>query len=69
MSWYIVQYDYHDTMKRRNPTSIVKIMHRRQITLPKELFDSLHLNVGDYLEVKLNNGKLGYVPNQLVDCD
>ena len=49
--------------------SIVKIMQRRQVVIPKELFDSLHLNVGDYLEVKLNNGKLEYVPKQLVDRD
>ena len=49
--------------------SIVKIMQRRQVVIPKELFDSLHLNVGDYLEVKLNNGKLEYVPKQLVNRD
>lgn len=49
--------------------SIVKIMQRRQVVIPKELFDSLDLNVGDYLEVKLNDGKLEYVPKQLVDRD
>lgn len=49
--------------------SIVKIMQRRQVVIPKELFDSLHLEVGDYLEVKLNNGKLEYVPKELVDRD
>ena len=49
--------------------SIVKIMQRRQVVIPKDLFDSLQLNVGDYLEVKLSNGKLEYVPKQLVDRD
>ncbi|MEA3238237.1 MAG: AbrB/MazE/SpoVT family DNA-binding domain-containing protein [Candidatus Bipolaricaulota bacterium] len=49
--------------------AIVKIMQRRQVVIPKELFDSLQLNVGDYLEVKLNNGKLEYVPKELVDRD
>ena len=49
--------------------SIVKIMQRRQVVIPKELFDSLHLEVGDYLEVKLNDGKLEYVPKELVDRD
>ena len=44
-------------------------MQRRQVVIPKELFDSLHLNVGDYLEVKLNNGRLEYIPKQLVDRD
>ena len=47
--------------------AIVKIMQRRQVVIPKELFDSLHLNVGDYLEVKLNEGKLVYVPKELID--
>jgi AbrB family looped-hinge helix DNA binding protein len=56
-------------MIRRNPMSIVKIMQRRQVVIPKELFDSLDLNIGDYLEVKLNDGKLEYVPKQLVDRD
>ena len=49
--------------------SIVRIMQRRQVVIPKELFDSLHLEVGDYLEVKLNEGKLEYVPKRLVDRD
>lgn len=49
--------------------SIVKIMQRRQVVIPKDLFDSLQLNVGDYLEVKLNEGKLEYVPKELVDRD
>ena len=49
--------------------SIVKILQRRQVVIPKELFDSLHLNVGDYPEVKLNNARLAYIPKQLVDRD
>jgi len=49
--------------------SILKILQRRQVVIPKELFDSLHLNVGDYLEVKVNNARLGYIPKQLVDRD
>ena len=47
--------------------SIVKIMQRRQVVITKELFDSLNLEVGDYLEVTLNNGRLEYVPKELVD--
>ncbi len=49
--------------------AIVKIMQRRQVVIPKELFDSLNLEVGDYLEVRLNNGKLEYIPKELVDRD
>jgi len=49
--------------------SVVKVMKRRQVVIPKELFDKLHLEVGDYLEVKLDEGKLVYVPKKLVDRD
>ncbi|MCK4394551.1 AbrB/MazE/SpoVT family DNA-binding domain-containing protein [Candidatus Bipolaricaulota bacterium] len=49
--------------------SVVKVMQRRQVVIPKELFDKLHLEVGDYLEVKLDEGKLVYVPKKLVDRD
>ena len=49
--------------------SILKILQRRQVVIPKELFDSLHLNIGDYLEVKVNNARLEYIPKQLVDRD
>ena len=49
--------------------SVVKVMKRRQVVIPKELFDTLHLEVGDYLEVKLDGGTLVYVPKKLVDRD
>jgi len=49
--------------------SVVKVMKRRQVVIPKELFDKLHLEVGDYLEVKLDKRKLVYVPKKLVDRD
>ena len=48
---------------------IVKIMQRRQVVIPKELFEKLHLEVGDYLEVKLEGNKLVYIPKKLVDRD
>ena len=49
--------------------SVVKVMKRRQVVIPKELFDTLHLEVGDYLEVKLDGGTLVYVPKKLVGRD
>jgi len=48
---------------------IVKIMQRRQVIIPKELFEKLHLEIGDYLEVKLERGKIVYIPKKLVDRD
>ncbi len=46
---------------------IVKVMKHRQVAIPKELFEKLKLEVGDYLEVKIEKGKLVYVPKELVD--
>jgi AbrB family looped-hinge helix DNA binding protein len=48
---------------------IVKIMQRRQVVIPKELFEKLHLEIGDYLEVKLERGRIVYIPKKLVDRD
>ena len=48
---------------------VVKVMQRRQVVIPKELFDALNLETGDYLEACLENGKLVYVPKEIVDRD
>ena len=48
---------------------VVKVMERRQVVIPKELFEQLHLQIGDYLEAKVEDGKIVYVPKQLVDRD
>ncbi len=48
---------------------IVKVMQRRQVVIPKELFDALNLEVGDYLEARLEGDRLVYIPKRLVDRD
>lgn len=48
---------------------VVKVMKHRQVAIPKELFEELGLEVGDYLEAEVCNGKLIYVPKKLVDRD
>ena len=48
---------------------IVKVMDRRQVVIPKEIFETLKLKTGDYLEATIDNGKIVYVPKQLVDRD
>nr|BAL58450.1 hypothetical conserved protein [Candidatus Acetothermum autotrophicum] len=45
---------------------IVKIMKHCQVAIPKELFEQLHLEVGDYLEAKIENGQLIYSPQELL---
>jgi bifunctional DNA-binding transcriptional regulator/antitoxin component of YhaV-PrlF toxin-antitoxin module len=46
---------------------IVKVMKHRQVAIPKELFEKLELEVGDYLEAKIEKGKLVYVPKEVID--
>lgn len=48
---------------------VVKVMDRRQVVIPKEIFDQLKLKTGDYLEAMIDNGKIVYIPKQLVDRD
>lgn len=48
---------------------IVKVMERRQVVIPKELFEQLGLEIGDYLEAKIKGGTIVYVPKKLVDRD
>jgi AbrB family looped-hinge helix DNA binding protein len=48
---------------------VVKVMERRQVVIPKEIFEQLHLEVGDYLEATVEGGKIVYIPKQLVDRD
>ena len=46
---------------------VVKVMKHRQVAIPKELFEQLELEVGDYLEAKIEKGKLVYVPKEIID--
>ena len=48
---------------------VVKVMKGRQVVIPKELFEKLHLEVGDFLEVELKNERLVFVPKTLVTRD
>lgn len=49
--------------------SLVKVMQRRQVVIPKEVFEQLNLKEGDYLEASVENGKIIYTPKQVVDRD
>jgi AbrB family looped-hinge helix DNA binding protein len=54
---------------RRGKMPLVKVMQRRQVVIPKELFEKLHLEIGDYLEAKIEGDKLVYIPKKLIDRD
>jgi AbrB family looped-hinge helix DNA binding protein len=45
---------------------LVKIGHRHQITIPKEVFDTLRLEPGDVLEVVAQEGKAILIPKQVI---
>ena len=44
---------------------IVKIGPKHQVTIPKEVFDKLHLKPGDILEAIAQGGKIIMIPRQL----
>ena len=46
-----------------------KIGQRRQVVIPKEIFDELGLQVGDFVEVKQVKGTVVIKPKKLVDAE
>ena len=46
--------------------SVVKLRPRRQVTIPKEIFNKLHLQEGDFIEAKAEDQKIILVPKKLV---
>jgi AbrB family looped-hinge helix DNA binding protein len=46
---------------------LVKITRSRQVTIPKELFEALHLQQGDYLEITREGEHLILRPKAVVD--
>ena len=45
--------------------SVVKVRPRHQITIPKEIFNKLHLEEGDFIEAKAEDQKIVLVPQKL----
>ena len=48
---------------------IGKIGQRRQVVIPKKIFDALGLQTGDFVEVKQVKGTVVIKPKKLVDAD
>ena len=49
--------------------AITRISPKHQITIPKEAFEKLHLEVGDFLEVDVTEEGLLLVPKKLISKD
>jgi AbrB family looped-hinge helix DNA binding protein len=47
----------------------VKIGPKHQITIPREVFDSMRLEVGDFLETQVKDNAIILVPKKLVPKD
>lgn len=48
---------------------ITRVSPKHQITIPKEAFEKLHLEVGDFLEVEPTEGGLLLIPRKLISKD
>lgn len=47
----------------------VKIGPKHQITIPKEVFDSMHLETGDFLDTRVEGNAIVLIPQKLVPKD
>jgi len=47
----------------------VKIGPKHQITIPKEIFDSLRLKVGDFVETTIRDNTVVIIPQKMVPRD
>ena len=48
-------------------TTVSRIGQRRQVVIPKRIFDALKLRAGDFVEVSAEGGRLQMRPKRLVD--
>ena len=46
--------------------SVVKVRPRRQVTIPKEIFNKLQLEEGDFIEAEAEDQKIVLIPKKLV---
>jgi AbrB family looped-hinge helix DNA binding protein len=46
--------------------AVVKVRSRRQVTIPKEIFNKLHLEEGDFIDAKAEDQKIVLIPKKLV---
>lgn len=50
-------------------STISRIGQRRQVVIPKSIFNALRLREGDFLEIKIETGRVSMRPKKLVDAD
>ena len=57
-------YAKNQQLNKEQEMPIVKIGPKHQVTIPKEVFDRLHLKPGDFLEATAQTGKVVMIPRQ-----
>lgn len=58
-----------DISPRRSSLSTTKVGPKHQVTIPKEVFEKLELEVGDYLDVQVRGNTIAMVPAKLIPKD
>lgn len=58
-------------MSARNSAhaGVSRIGQRRQVVIPKPIFEALRLQEGDFVEMTVERGRLAMQPKRLVDVD
>jgi AbrB family looped-hinge helix DNA binding protein len=51
------------------PAALSRIGQRRQVVIPKKIFDAMRLKAGDFMEVTAEGGRVWMKPKKLVDAD
>src|ERR1700674_396183 len=49
--------------------ALSRIGQRRQVVIPKKIFDAMKLKEGDFMEVTAERGRVSMKPKRLVDWD
>ena len=57
------------TERSTKVTALSRIGQRRQVVIPKTIFEQLALAEGDFIEVTAEHGRLAMKPKKLVDAD
>ena len=52
-----------------NPIAVSRIGQRRQVVIPKAIFDKLGLAEGDLVEVSADRGRVSMKPKKLMEAD
>lgn len=49
--------------------SIVTVKDKYQVVIPQDLREQVDVNIGDFLEAKVEHGKITFTPKSVVDRD